>query len=97
MRSLKEKFQKEQEGFADRGVGKLNDGYNLEQYRGLCSLTLKKDQLGAWLRTRLDIQILHAVVLRGELNRLAELSDISLHRLGGEEGMGTSTPCLIPP
>ena len=97
MKSLKkEKVQKEREGFADRGVGKLNDGYNLEKYHGLCSLMLKKnDQLGAWLRTRLDIQILHAGVLRGESSRLAELSDISLHRLGGEEGVGTSTPCLI--
>jgi hypothetical protein len=39
-----------------------------------------EDQLGIWLRTRLDIQLLH------ETNRLAEFADISMYWPGGEEG-----------
>jgi hypothetical protein len=39
-----------------------------------------EDQLGIWLRTRLDIQLLQ------ETNRLAEFADISMYWPGGEEG-----------
>jgi hypothetical protein len=49
-----------------------------------------EDQLSIWLRTRLDIQLPHAGVLRSEseTNRLAEFADISMYMywLGGEEG-----------
>ena len=45
-----------------------------------------EDQLGIWLRTRLDIQLLHAGVFRSKTNRLAEFADISMYWLGGEEG-----------
>jgi hypothetical protein len=86
MKSLKQKkVQQAREGLADRAVGRLNDGYTAQKYHRLCSVMLTMtDQLG--LRTRLDIQLLHAGVLRSESNRLAELSDISLWQLGGEEG-----------
>jgi len=72
------------EGFADRAVGKLGDGYTEEEYRRLCSGMFEmEDQLAIWLRTRLDIQLLHAGVLRSETNRLAEFADISMYWLGG--------------
>ena len=51
--------------------------------------------LGQWLRTRLDIQLLHSCVLRGELTRLSELPDIFLQHLGGEKSEGSWTPCVI--
>jgi hypothetical protein len=52
-----------------------------------------EDQLGIWLRTRLDIQLLYAGVLRSEseTNRLTEFADISMYWLGGEEGEITIT------
>ena len=55
----------------------------------------QKDQLGIWLRTRLDIQLLHARVLRSESNRLSEFADISRYPVGGEEGIGSWTRCMI--
>jgi hypothetical protein len=97
MKSLKkEKAKRARETFEDRALGKLNDGYTVEEYRRLCSVTLTmKDQLGPWLRTRLDIQLLHAGVLRSQSNRLAELPDLFMQQLGGEEGEGSWTPCVI--
>ena len=68
----------------DWAVGKLGDGYTEEEYRRLCSGMFEmEDQLAIWLRTRLDIQLLHAGVLRSETNRLAEFADISMYWLGG--------------
>jgi hypothetical protein len=97
MKSLKlDKIKQAREGFADRAVGKLNDGYSAAEYSRLCSLMFdQKDKVGIWLRTRLDIQLLHAGVLRSESNRLAEFADISMYQLGGEEGQGSWTPCMI--
>ncbi|KAJ5904866.1 short-chain dehydrogenase [Penicillium subrubescens] len=97
MKSLKrEKAKRARETFEDRAICKLNDGYTVEEYHRLCSVTLTmKDQLGPWLRTRLDIQLLHAGVLRSQSNRLAELPDLFLQQLGGEEGEGSWTPCVI--
>ncbi|KAN0084761.1 hypothetical protein V8E54_001228 [Elaphomyces granulatus] len=70
LKSLKQDNIKQgREGCADRAVGKLGDGYTEEEYRRLCSGMFEmEDQLGIWLRTCLDIQLLHAVVLRSETN-----------------------------
>jgi hypothetical protein len=97
MKSLKQdKVKQAREGFADRAVGKLNDGYTAAEYGRLCSLMFdQKEKVGIWLRTRLDIQLLHAGVLRSESNRSAEFADISMYQLGGEEGQGSWTPCMI--
>jgi centromere DNA-binding complex CBF3 subunit-like protein len=92
----KEKADQAREAFEDRAIGKLNDGYTVEEYHRLCSgMLMKKDQLGPWLRTRLDIQLAHAGVLRSESNRLAELPDLFMHQLGGEEGEGSLTSCVV--
>ena len=97
MKSLKQdKIKQAREGFADRAVGKLNDGYSAAEYGRLCSLMFdQKDKVGIWLRTRLDIQLLHAGVLRSESNRLAEFADSSMYQLGGEESQESWTPCMI--
>jgi hypothetical protein len=45
-----DKVKQAREEFADRAVGKLNDGYTAEEYGRLCSLMFdQKDQLGIWL------------------------------------------------
>jgi hypothetical protein len=51
MMSLKkEKAERAREAFEDRAIGKLNDGYTIEEYHRLCSVMLTmKDQLGPWL------------------------------------------------
>jgi Centromere DNA-binding protein complex CBF3 subunit, domain 2/Transcriptional activator of glycolytic enzymes len=97
MKSLKkQKVQQARESFEDEAMGTLDDGYNAEEYSRLCSVTLAtKNQLGSWLRTRVDIQFLHAGALRSESSRDAELSKLSVHLLGGEEFVGSWTPCLI--
>jgi hypothetical protein len=77
-------------------MGTLDDGYNAEEYSRLCLVTLTiKDQHGSWLRTRVDIQFLHAGALRSESSRNAKLSKLLVHLLGGEEFVGSWTPCLI--
>src|SRR5207247_5833737 len=92
----REKTERGRRAFEDRAIGRLNDGYSIHEYRRLCSVMFTmKDQLGPWLRTRLDIQLLHACVLRSESNRLVELPDLFLQQLGGEEGEGSWTPCVI--
>jgi hypothetical protein len=92
----REKADQTREAFEDRAIGKLNDGYTAEEYRQLCSEMLAKtDQLEQWLRTRLDIQLLHAGMLRSESNRLLELPNLFVHQLGGEEGEGSWTPSVV--
>ena len=92
----KEKAKHAREMFEDRAIGKLNDGYSPEEYHQLCSRSLSKDScLGQWLRTRLDIQLLHSCVLHDESTCLSELPDLFIQQLGGEEGEGSWTPCVI--
>jgi hypothetical protein len=69
--------------FEDRAINGLNDGYTIEQAGRLCALLLRNRMedgrrliTGAdlyLLRTRLDFLILHAMMLRGESTRKAEL------------------------
>lgn len=70
----------------DRAINGLNNGYIIEQVDRLCALLLRggmKDGrsliAGAdlhLLRTRLDFLMLHAMMLRGESTRRAELADL---------------------
>jgi hypothetical protein len=52
------------DNFEDRAICSLNDGYTAAEYRQLARNTIAKtESLQQWLRTRLDIQLLHACVL----------------------------------
>jgi len=74
--------------FEDRAINGLNDGYTIEQAGRLCALLLRggiddgdgrQRVTGAdlnLLRTRLDFLMLHAMMLRGESTRKAELADL---------------------
>jgi hypothetical protein len=72
--------------FEDRAINGLNDGYTTEQAGRLCALLLRGGMedgrqlvIGAdfhLLRTRLDFLMLHAMMLRGESTRKAELADL---------------------
>lgn len=69
--------------FTDRALRGLNDGYSIDQMRSLSGLLLGKDGglvgigLVTQLRTRLDFLLCHAMMLRGESSRAAELADLS--------------------
>jgi hypothetical protein len=85
--------------FEDRAINGLNDGYTIEQAGRLCALLLRGGVedgraliSGAdlnLLRTRLDFLMLHAMMLRGESTRKAELADLCSVLLPGE-----SSECL---
>jgi hypothetical protein len=72
--------------FKDRAINGLNDGYTIEQAGRLCAILLRgevedeKQRISGTdlnlLRTRLDFLMLHAMILRGESTRKAELADL---------------------
>jgi hypothetical protein len=84
------------DNFEDRAICSLNDGYTALEYRQLAKNTIAKtESVQQWLRTRLDIQLLHTCVLRSESTRRLELPDMAVKLLGGEGAEGGETPCLI--
>lgn len=76
--------------FEDRAINGLNDGYTSSQLRTLSKMLLGGE--GGFsetdpvirLRTRLDFLFLHAMMLRGESSRNAELADLSCVELENE-------------
>jgi hypothetical protein len=89
--------------FEDRAINGLNDGYIIKQAGRLYALLLRSGMedgkrliTGAdlyLLRTRLDFLILHAMMLRGESTRKAELADFCSVLLPRRElGVSESRP-----
>ena len=82
--------------FEDRAVKGLNDGYSVEQLTRLSALLLRggrnedgerklesTDEIRL-LRTRLDLLLLHSMMLRGESTRGVELPDLASYVLPNE-------------
>jgi hypothetical protein len=71
----------------DRAISGLKDGYNLVQARAM-SIALLAGIKGRaeekMLRTRLDLLLLHSMMLRSESTRYAELADLCSLRLDNE-------------
>ena len=81
--------------FEDRAIDGLKDGYTMEQARAM-STHLLEGLDGAHeektLRTRLDLLLLHSMMLRSESTRRAELADLCCLDLENE---GTSCTAVV--
>ena len=83
----------------DRAINGLNGGYTIEQAGRLCALLLRggaedgRQRIAGTdlylLRTRLDFLMLHAMMLRGESTRKAELADLCSVLLPDERDLAT--------
>ena len=84
------------DNFEDRAICSLNDGYTAAKYCQLTKNTIAKtESLQQWLRTRLDIQLLHAYVLQSKSIRRLELPNMAVKLLDREGAEEKKMLCLI--
>jgi hypothetical protein len=77
-----ERYSQQRAAFEDRAIAGLQDGYNLEQLQKMLDAQLRWPKEKSWaeakaLRTRLDLLLMHSMMLRSETTRSAELPDFS--------------------
>ena len=83
MEDLKiERYSEQRAAFEDRAISGLQDGYTLEQLQKMLDAQLRWPKEKSWaepkaLRTRLDLLLMHSMMLRSETTRSAELPDFS--------------------
>jgi len=83
MEDLKiERYSQQRAAFEDRAISGLQDGYTLEQLQKMLDAQLRWPKEKSWeeakaLRTRLDLLLMHSMMLRSETTRSAELPDFS--------------------
>jgi hypothetical protein len=78
-----ERYSQQRAAFEDRSISGLQDGYTLEQLQKMLDAQLRWPRGKSWeeakaLRTRLDLLLMHSMMLRSETTRSAELPDFSL-------------------
>ena len=101
MEDLKiERYSQQRAAFEDRAISGLQDGYTLEQLQKMLDAQLRRPKEKSWeeakaLRTRLDLLLIHSMMLRSETTRSAELPDFSSLDLPNE-GEPTFAVILSP-
>ncbi|KAF1328728.1 Short-chain dehydrogenase, partial [Globisporangium splendens] len=84
---------RKREAYADRGLGTVLDGYNVEDMKALSSFWLSQ-QSGVALRDRVDFLLGHALLARGESRRLIQFPDLLTLSLS-DEGPQHCTPLVV--
>jgi hypothetical protein len=81
------------ETYADRGLGTLLDGYNLENIKALSAFWLEQPT-GVALRSRVDFLVGHALLARGESRWFIQFPD-NLSLTLTEEGPQLCSPLVV--
>ncbi|KAF1315209.1 Short-chain dehydrogenase, partial [Globisporangium splendens] len=84
---------RKREAYADRGLGTVLDGYNVEDMKALSSFWLSQ-QSGAALRDRVDFLLGHALLARGESGRYIQFPGLLTLSLS-DEGPQHCTPLVV--
>lgn len=90
MEDLKiERYAQSRASFEDRAISGLQDGYSVEQLHEMVRKQLQAATRASWteeksLRTRVDLLLMHSMMLRSETSRDAELADLSTLELTNE-------------
>ncbi|KAF1330533.1 Short-chain dehydrogenase, partial [Globisporangium splendens] len=84
---------RKREAYADRGLGTVLNGYNVEDMKALSSFWLSQ-QSGVALRDRVDFLLGHALLAQGESRRFIQFPDLLTLSLS-DEGPQHCTPLVV--